>query len=200
MITHIVKRDGRKDTFNIEKIAKAIYKAAEAVGGTDYNASMELAVKVCDLCEERYGRSSTPTVEQIQDLVEKVLVEEGHAKTAKAYILYRSDRTRSREMNTKLMKIYENLTFKAARDSDIKRENANINGDTAMGTMYKYGSEGAKQFYSMYVIDPTIAKAHEEGDIHIHDMDYYTLTATCCQIDLIKLFKNGFASGQGQFR
>lgn len=200
MITHIVKRDGRKDTFNIEKIAKAIYKAAEAVGGTDYNASMKLAVKVCGLCEEKYGSNSTPTVEQIQDLVEKVLVEEGHAKTAKAYILYRSDRTRSREMNTKLMKIYENLTFKAARDSDIKRENANINGDTAMGTMYKYGSEGAKQFYSMYVIDPQIAKAHEEGDIHIHDMDYYTLTATCCQIDLIKLFKNGFSSGQGHLR
>lgn len=200
MITHIVKRDGRKDTFNIEKIAKAIYKAAEAVGGTDYNASMELAVKVCDLCEDMYGRSSTPTVEQIQDLVEKVLVEEGHAKTAKAYILYRSDRTRSREMNTKLMKIYENLTFKAAKDSDIKRENANINGDTAMGTMYKYGSEGAKQFYEMYVIDPRIAKAHEEGDIHIHDMDYYTLTATCCQIDLIKLFKGGFSSGHGHLR
>ncbi len=76
MITHIVKRDGRKDTFNIEKIAKAIYKAAEAVGGTDYNASMELAVKVCDLCEDMYGRSSTPTVEQIQDLVEKVLGED----------------------------------------------------------------------------------------------------------------------------
>ena len=200
MITHIVKRDGRKDTFNIEKIAKAIYKAAEAVGGTDYNASMELAVKVCDLCEDMYGRSSTPTVEQIQDLVEKVLVEEGHAKTAKAYILYRSDRTRSREMNTKLMKIYENLTFKAAKDSDIKRENANINGDTAMGTMYQYGSEGAKQFYEMYVIDPRIAKAHEEGDIHIHDMDYYTLTATCCQIDLIKLFKGGFSSGHGHLR
>ena len=200
MITHIVKRDGRKDTFNIEKIAKAIYKAAEAVGGTDYNASMELAVKVCELCEDMYGRSSTPTVEQIQDLVEKVLVEDGHAKTAKAYILYRSDRTRSREMNTKLMKIYENLTFKAAKDSDIKRENANINGDTAMGTMYKYGSEGAKQFYEMYVIDPRIAKAHEEGDIHIHDMDYYTLTATCCQIDLIKLFKGGFSSGHGHLR
>ena len=200
MITHIVKRDGRKDPFNIEKIAKAIYKAAEAVGGTDYNASMELAVKVCGLCEEKYGNMSTPTVEQIQDLVEKVLVEEGHAKTAKAYILYRSDRTRSREMNTRLMKIYENLTFKSARDSDIKRENANINGDTAMGIMFKYGSEGAKQFFGMYVIDPRISKAHDEGDIHIHDMDYYTLTATCCQIDLIKLFRNGFSSAQGHFR
>ena len=200
MITHIVKRDGRKDTFNIEKIAKAIYKAAEAVGGTDYNASMELAVKVCDLCEDMYGRSSTPTVEQIQDLVEKVLVEEGHAKTAKAYILYRSDRTRSREMNTKLMKIYENLTFKAAKDSDIKRENANINGDTAMGTMYKYGSEGAKQFYEMFILDSAHAAAHRDGDIHIHDLDFLTLTTTCCQIDLLKLFRDGFSTGHGFLR
>ncbi len=200
MITHIVKRDGRKDTFNIEKIAKAIYKAAQAVGGTDYETSEKLAVKVCDLCEETYGRGSTPTVEQIQDLVEKVLVEEGHARTAKAYILYRSDRTRAREMNTRLMKIYEDLTFKPAKDSDIKRENANINGDTAMGTMLKYGSEGAKQFYEMYILDKKVAKAHNEGDIHIHDLDYYTLTSTCCQIDLIKLFKGGFSTGHGYLR
>ncbi|MBQ7784018.1 MAG: anaerobic ribonucleoside triphosphate reductase, partial [Oscillospiraceae bacterium] len=197
MITHIVKRDGRKVTFNVEKIAKAIYKAAQAVGGTDYEASMKIAVDVCELCEKKYGSSSTPTVEQVQDLVEKVLMEEGHAKTAKAYILYRSDRTRAREMNTKLMKTYEDLTFKSAKDSDIKRENANINGDTAMGTMLKYGSEGAKQFYEMYVLDKQAAKAHNKGDIHIHDLDYYTLTSTCCQIDLIKLFRNGFSTGHG---
>ncbi len=200
MITHIIKRDGRKDTFNIEKIAKAIYKAAQSVGGTDYDASMKLAVDVCEMCEKTYGADSTPTVEQVQDIVEKVLVEKGRAKTAKAYILYRADRTRVREMNTRLMKIYEDLTFKAAKDSDIKRENANINGDTAMGTMLKYGSEGAKQFYEMYLLDKSVAKAHNDGDIHIHDLDYYTLTSTCCQIDLIKLFKNGFSTGHGYLR
>lgn len=200
MITQIIKRDGRKDAFNVEKITRAVFKAAQSVGGTDYNTSMEIAAKVCDLAENTYGRNSVPTVEQIQDIVEKVLVEEGHAKTAKAYILYRSDRTRVREMDTRLMKIYEDLTFKPAKDSDIKRENANINGDTAMGTMLKYGSEGAKQFFDMYVLDPAAAKAHREGDIHIHDMDYYTLTATCCQIDLIKLFKGGFATGHGFLR
>ncbi len=200
MITHIIKRDGRKDTFNIEKIARAIYKAAQAVGGSDYDTAMDLAVKVCDYCEKIYGSQSTPTVEQIQDAVEKLLVEEGHARTAKAYILYRSDRTRVREMNTRLMKIYEDLTFKTAKQSDIKRENANINGDTAMGTMLKYGSEGAKQFYEMYILDKDVAKAHREGDIHIHDLDYYTLTSTCCQIDLIKLFKNGFSTGHGYLR
>lgn len=200
MITQIRKRDGRTTTFNIEKIAQAIYKAAQSVGGSDYNTSLELADKVCDMIDSKYGSKYIPTVEQIQDLVEKVLMEEGHAKTAKSYILYRSDRTRAREMNTKLMKIYEDLTFKSAKDSDIKRENANINADTAMGTMLKYGSEGAKQFYEMYVLDPRHAKAHNQGDIHIHDLDYLTLTTTCCQIDLIKLFTNGFSTGHGFLR
>ena len=78
-------------------------------------------------------------------------------------------------MNTRLMKIYEDLTFKEAKDNDTKRENANIDGDTAMGTMLKYGSEGAKQFYEMFVLKPEHAKAHREGDIHIHDMDFLTL-------------------------
>ena len=74
----------------------------------------------------------------------KILIENGHARTAKEYILYRAERTRVRNMNTKLMKIYEDLTFKEAKENEIKRENANIDGNTAMGTMLKYGSEGAK--------------------------------------------------------
>jgi len=103
-------------------------------------------------------------------------------------------------MNTRLMKVYEDLTFKSAKDSDLKRENANIDGDTAMGTMLKYGSVGAKEFYEMYVLDPVHAKAHSEGDIHIHDMDFYTLTTTCTQIDLTKLFNKGFSTGHGHLR
>ena len=201
MLTKIVKRDGRQVPFNLEKIADAIYKAARAVGGHDYDSALKLAEKVCSVLEaeaEKIGR--LPTVEEVQDVVEKVLVESGHAKTAKAYILYRADRTRVREMNTKLMKIYEDLTFKAAVDCDIKRENANIDGDTAMGTMLKYGSEGAKQFYEMYLLAPEHSKAHGEGDIHIHDLDFFTLTTTCCQIDLIGLFKNGFSTGHGYLR
>ena len=121
MITKIRKRDGRQVTFNIEKIANAIFKAAQAVGGNDYDEALELAGKVGDVL---LSRSGTPTVEEIQDIVEKVLIDEGHAATAKAYILYRSNRTRAREMNTRLMKVYEDLTFKPAKDSDIKRENA----------------------------------------------------------------------------
>lgn len=201
MLTKIQKRDGRTVPFNIEKIADAIYKAARAVGGNDYQEAGEMAEKVCDYLEANANKTGElPTVEEVQDAVEKVLVESGHAKTAKAYILYRADRTRVREMNTSLMKIYEDLTFKAARDCDIKRENANIDGDTAMGTMLKYGSEGAKQFNEMYVLAPEHSKAHRDGDIHIHDLDFLTLTTTCCQIDLIKLFKNGFSTGHGFLR
>ena len=201
MLTKIQKRDGRTVPFNVEKIADAIYKAARAVGGNDYQEASEMAEKVCDYLEANISKTGAlPTVEEVQDAVEKVLVESGHAKTAKAYILYRADRTRVREMNTSLMKIYEDLTFKAARDCDIKRENANIDGDTAMGTMLKYGSEGAKQFNEMYVLAPEHSRAHREGDIHIHDLDFLTLTTTCCQIDLIKLFKNGFSTGHGFLR
>ena len=136
MITMIVKRDGRKVPFNVEKITKAIYKAAVAVGGNDYDEAENLSTKVCNYLEQT-SKDTCPTVEKVQDAVEKVLIEEGHAQTAKAYILYRSERTKQREMNSEIMKVYEQLTFKDAKDSDVKRENANINADTAMGTMLK---------------------------------------------------------------
>ncbi len=197
MITKITKRDGRSVDFDMEKITQAIYKAAQAIGGTDYDTAKALAEKVCEVIEET---SETPSVEQVQDTVEKVLIDSGHARTAKEFILYRAERTRVRDMNTKLMKIYEDLTFKAAKDNDVKRENANIDGDTAMGTMLKYGSEGAKQFYHMYILNPKHSKAHLNGDIHIHDLDFLTLTTTCCQIDLVSLFKNGFSTGHGFLR
>ncbi|MCL1789197.1 MAG: anaerobic ribonucleoside triphosphate reductase [Oscillospiraceae bacterium] len=200
-ITQIKKRDGRRVSFNIEKIADAIYKAAESVGGHDYSISMELAREVCGRLDKQYEEhSAAPSVEEVQDVVEKVLVESGHAKTAKAYILYRADRTRVREMNTGLMKTFEDLTFKSSSECDIKRENANIDGDTAMGTMLKYGSESAKQFYEMYVLSHEHSRAHANGDIHIHDLDFFTLTTTCCQIDIIKLFKDGFSTGHGYLR
>lgn len=199
MIIHIIKRDGRKVPFNIEKIANAVFKAAQSCGGSDFNEAMDVAVKTCELYEKEYG-NEVPTVEKIQDIVEKVLIENGHAKTAKAYILYRYERTRSREMKTNLMRVLNELTFNPAKDSDIKRENANIDGDTAMGTMLKYGSVSAKEFYEMYVLEERHAKAHKNGDIHIHDLDFLTLTTTCCQIDLLKLFHGGFSTGHGFLR
>ena len=199
MIKKIVKRDGRIVTFNMDKITDAIFKAAQAVGGNDYHEAERLASLLCDMLEEKYGKA-TPSVEQVQDVVEYVLSEAGHSRTAKSYILYRANRNRRREMNTVLMDIYKDLTYKSAKDNDVKRENANIDGDTAMGTMLKYGSEGAKQFNKMFVLNPDHSFAHENGDIHIHDLDFLTLTTTCCQIDLIKLFENGFSTGHGHLR
>ncbi len=199
MINEIIKRDGRSVSFDISKIAQAIEKAFTASGHKkSEDECTRLAAQVVEIIEKE--NESSPTVEHIQDLVERVLIDNGYVVTAKAFIVYRAERSRSREMNTKLMKIYQDVTFKAAKDSDIKRENANIDGDTAMGTMLKYGSEGAKQFYEMFVLKPEYSKAHKEGDIHIHDMDFYTLTTTCCQIDLIKLFKGGFSTGHGVLR
>lgn len=198
MITTIIKRDGRRAPFNVQKIADAIYKAAQSVGGSDYNMAIGIASHVCNGLEE--AGIKEPTVEQIQDAVEKTLIEEGHSATAKSYILYRAERNKRREMNTVLMDIYKDLTFKDAKDNDIKRENANIDGDTAMGTMLKYGSEGAKQFNKLFVLKPEHSEAHDNGDIHIHDLDFLTLTETCCQIDLIKLFKDGFCTGHGFLR
>lgn len=198
-IKYIIKRDGRKADFDIEKIANAIFKAAQVLGGSDRETALALAKKVETYLVEDC-KNPTPGVEQIQDAVEKIMIENGHARTAKEFILYRAERTRVRDMNTRLMKIYEDLTFKEAKDNDVKRENANIDGDTAMGTMLKYGSEGAKQFYEMFVLKPAHAKAHRQGDIHIHDLDFLTLTTTCCQIDIEKLFKNGFSTGHGHLR
>ena len=199
MITKIKKRDGREVPFNIEKIANAIFRAAAATGGNDYNTAWKLAEKVMEQLEAEHA-GKIPEVENIQDVVEKTLIKHGHARTSKEYILYRAERTRMREMKTRLMQVFEDLTFKDARDSDMKRENANIDGDTAMGTMLRYGSEGAKQFYEMFILKPEHSKAHRDGDIHIHDLDFLTLTTTCCQIDIDSLFEKGFSTGHGFLR
>lgn len=197
-LTKITKRDGREVPFSPEKITDAIYRAAVASGGSDRATSEDLTNEVIERLEA--NGKACPTVEEVQDMVEKTLIENGHAKTAKSYILYRADRTKHRSMNTQLMKIYEDLTFKSAAENDVKRENANIDGDTAMGTMLKYGSEGSKAFYDMFILEPAHSKAHNAGDIHIHDLDFYTLTTTCCQIDIQKLFDGGFSTGHGHLR
>ncbi|MBP3452433.1 MAG: anaerobic ribonucleoside triphosphate reductase [Clostridia bacterium] len=200
-IINIRKRDGRMVEFDQAKIENAILRAFQASSSAKgRETAQNLAERVVAELENNESVSSTPTVEQVQDTVERVLIEKGFVRSAKAYILYRAERSRVREMNTRLMKTFEDITFKDAIDSDIKRENANINGDTAMGSMLKFGSEGAKQFYDMYVLDPRFAQAHREGDIHIHDLDFYTLTTTCCQIQLSTLFKDGFSTGHGYLR
>ncbi|MBQ3893012.1 MAG: anaerobic ribonucleoside triphosphate reductase [Mailhella sp.] len=198
MIRFIKKRDSRIVPFDISKIDDAIFKAAKAQGGTDRNLARRLADRVYDILEAEEG--DTPDVEHVQDVVEKVLIEAGHARTAKAYILYRDERTRVREMKTQLMNTLKDLSFNEAKEMDLKRENANIDGDTPMGTMLRYGSEAAKAFYRNYLLKPEFSRAHDEGDIHIHDLDFLSLTTTCCQIDIKKLFTGGFNTGHGFLR
>lgn len=199
MIENIRKRDGRLVSFELDKIAGAIYKAFEACGGKyELKTAIKIAKRVEDKLEKK--KSALPTVELVQDTVEEVLIEQGYVRVAKAYILYRANRTRERDMRSRLMKTFEEITFAESKDSDLKRENANVNADAPMGTMLKYGTEAAKQFNEMFVLNPKHARAHINGDIHIHDMDFLTLTTTCCQIDIVKLFKKGFSTGHGVLR
>ncbi len=199
MFNTIIKRDGREVPYDISKISTAIFKAMEATGSGSSGESARLAAVVETELAQRFGETA-PGVEDIQDVVELVLMDSGYGSVSKNYILYRSERNRARERKSNLMRVYNEITFSDALDSDLKRDNANVDGDTAMGTMLKYGSEGAKDFYEKYILTPEQSRAHREGDIHIHDFDFYTLTTTCCQIDIVSLFKGGFSTGHGFLR
>ena len=194
----IRKRTGEVVSYDSSKITDAIRKANfESVDPTFGTPELR---KLTQQVEDEIFTKKVPPVEFIQDAVERVLIKNNYASTAKAYILYRAEHTKIRQAQGSLMEIYRELTFKNAKDADIKRENANIDADTAMGTMLKYGSEGSKYFIDNHILPKDIAAAHIDGDIHIHDKDFYMLTETCCQIDLLKLFKNGFSTGHGYLR
>ncbi len=195
----IIKRNGEKVPFDSQKIRNAIFKANIRIAKEKMTED-DLDTLTKKVIARFARRKSIPTVEQIQDVVEEELIKQGFGKTAKAYIIYREEHNKLRTMESNLVKIYQDLSFMPAEDTDFKRENANIDADTAMGTMLKYGSEGAKCFYDNYVLPPDVAKAHACGDIHIHDKDFYTLTETCCQIDLLNLFDGGFSTGHGYLR
>ncbi len=199
LFTKIIKRDGREVEYDLSKIVAAISKAMEASHSIDEGESLRMAKLVETQLTERFGEEA-PGVEDIQDIVELVLMDNGYSTVSKKYIIYRSERNKAREMKSNLMRVYNEITFSDAEDSDLKRDNANVDGDTAMGTMLKYGSEGAKDFYEKYILSPEQSRAHREGDIHIHDFDFYTLTTTCCQIDIVSLFKGGFSTGHGFLR
>ena len=199
MIQSIIKRDGRVVLYDQNKIAAAILKAMESCREGNAADAARVANDVQRSLESKLG-SESPNIELIQDAVEQQLMNHGFSASAKAYILYRANRTRAREANTALMKTIDEITNIDARNSDMKRDNANIDGNTAMGTMLQIGAAGAKKYNEMYLLRPEHAKAYREGDIHIHDFDFYSLTSTCCQIDIIKLFENGFSTGHGYLR
>ena len=202
MFKKIVKRDGKIVDFNLDKITDAIAKAGAATEEFKHDRAAQLSEKVVKLAEETV-KERTPTVEQIQDLVEKVLMDSSFKRTAKAYITYRQDRNKTRNAKSNLMGIYKTIAIAdASEDSDVKRSNANVDGNSAMGKMLQFGAEGSKVFAKTVLLDPRFAAAHDNGDIHIHDLDFYaTGTLTCCQTDPLKLFANGgFNTGHGHLR
>lgn len=202
MFKKIVKRDGKVVTFKPEKITEAIEKAGLATEEFKADRAKQISDKVLKRAEETI-KTRTPNVEQIQDVVEQVLMESSFKKTAKAYITYRQERNRAREAKSNLMNIYRTISIAdASEDSDVKRSNANVDGNSAMGKMLQFGAEGSKEFAKTILLTPKFAAAHDNGEIHIHDLDFYaTGTLTCCQTDPLKLFANGgFNTGHGHLR
>ncbi|BAF60023.1 MAG: anaerobic ribonucleoside-triphosphate reductase [Pelotomaculum sp.] len=192
MFRTIKKRDGREVPFDETKITDAIFKAARAVGGEDRQTAMELTIEVLKLLKKKYN-GSVFGVEDVQDVVEKVLIEAGHARTAKAYILYRDKRTRIREAKSDLMDAVEEIL------EETNRENANISNSPS-AKMLQIASAASKKYYLTRLIPEEMSQAHLRGDIHIHDLDFYAKTLTCLQIPLKKLLTEGFNTGHGYIR
>ncbi len=194
----VIKRDGREVPYERNRIKSAVLKAMEASkeGGSvdaEFIAEcVENEIKVLD--KESIG------VEVIQDIVERKLMAHGFYSAAKAYCVYRDQRSRAREAKTNLMKSIDEIIHADARKNNQKRENANIDGNTAMGAMLQIGSACSRAYNELYLLRPEHARMHREGDAHIHDADFYALTTTCCQIDILKLFHGGFSTGHGFLR
>ncbi len=194
----VIKRDGSIEEFDVDKLSNSIMMAAMDTGGENIDTADEIASNVVGIIED--NQISEIETKDIQLMTEKELIDNGHLNTAMEYKIKADERSRLRDMNSSLMQLYEEIAFSKEEDSDTKRENANVNSSTAMGTMLKYGSEGAKRFNIEFVLDEEQARAHTDGDIHIHDLDFLTLTETCCQIPLDELFRGGFNTGHGFLR
>lgn len=192
MFSTIQKRDGRLVDFNEKKVTDAIFKAAKAVGGEDRQTAMELTLEVLKLLKSEYN-GNVFGVEDVQDAVEKVLIESGHARTAKAYILYRDSRNRVRDGKSDLMEAVKQILV------ETSRENANVSNSPS-AKMLQIASAASRTYYLSRLIPEDFSLAHRRGDIHIHDLDFYAKTLTCVQIPLGQLLKTGFDNGHGYIR
>ena len=208
----VIKRSGKKVQWNGTKIALAIKKSFDSLEKDEERHYSEKDVNkvynaVIKRIEKEYKNEDKIKIENIQDLIESELQKQGYHDVYKAFADYRERRNISRQIffgekkQHKFLKALESLGLKSAHEENAKRENANVDRDTAMGTMLQYGSTVSKEFAKAYLMKPKFAEAHDNGDIHIHDMDFLPMgTTTCCQIDLNKLFKNGFSTGHGFLR
>ena len=210
----VIKRNGKKVTWNGTKVALAIKKGFDSIKIDDEPKYSEKDInRVYNAVEKRvekdYAQKNEEKIkiEEIQDLIEEELKKNGFEDVYTSFKEYRERRNASRQMflgekkQHKFLKAIESLGLKSASEENTKRENANVDGDTAMGTMLQYGSTVSKEFAKSYLMKAKYAEAHENGDIHIHDMDFMPMgTTTCNQIDLNKLFKGGFSTGHGHLR
>lgn len=192
--TSIIKRDGKRENFSADKISNAIRKAFLATGIRQQDKQIE------DITREIVGQitQSTIGVEDIQDLVEKELMKT-QPEVAKKYIIYRQWRNTERERKTQIKHIMDGIV--AIDRNDVNLSNANMSSHTPAGQMMTFASEITKDYTYKYLLPAQYAEAHRNGDIHIHDLDYYpTKTTTCIQYDLDDLFKRGFHTKNGSIR
>lgn len=194
MIRKIVKRDGKISDFNPIKVTNAIWKAAQAVGGKDYKKSIELTDKVMQNLEKALNKGEMPDVEQVQDMVEKTLIEEGHAKTAKAYILYRRQHQEIRHVGGLLKDIDVVDGYLSMMDWKVQ-ENSNMS--YSLQGLNVYATENiVSNYWLNKIYPPEIGDSHTNGDFHIHDLG--TLGAYCVGWDLKDILLLGFRGVSGK--
>ena len=212
----VIKRNGKKVEFDGSKIALAIKKGFDNIrvlnGDEEETVYTEKDIQivykeVVSRIEKDFKNQEKIKIEQIQDLIEEALQKKQYLDVYKHFSEYRERRNQSRMVFSdekklhKFLKTIEGLGLKSANEDNNKRENANVDGDTAMGTMLQYGSTVSKEFAKTYLMKNKFSEAHDSGAIHIHDMDFLPMgTTTCMQIELDKLFKNGFSTGHGHLR
>ncbi len=193
----ILKRDGSKQAYESEKIRMAINKAYRAGGVRADNDKIALIIARIEGVLRSKDSEEFP-VEEIQDLVEKELMLQDPF-IAKKYIIYREWRTVERHKRTKLKHTMDGIVTIEKNDTNLS--NANMSAYTPSGQMMTFASEVTKDYASKYLISNVYSRAHKNGDIHIHDMDYYpTKTTTCVQYDLEDLFERGFRTKNGSVR
>ena len=195
----VQKRDNRLVDFNSSKIKTAIQECCKRIQNDYHEETLKVKEHLTEIVDNvclHLPKNDIVKVEEIQDTVEQELSKVS-PQVAKEYIIYRYQRNVARDSKSALTQIYMNLTSKKSSDMDLKRENANINSDTAMGMMLKFGAEASKEFCLNHLIKPKYARMHRNGDIHIHDLDFYPMTFNCSFIPLGKLLKRGFSTGHG---
>jgi len=194
-IDKVIKRDGRIVDFDYERIVGAIFKAAKAVGGEDRKTANKLALQVVKVINEKYANIGVITVEEIQDEVEKMLIEAGHAKTAKAYILYRKQRSDIRDLKASFDEM-EQLIENYIKGADWRiKENSNTTF-SLQGLNNFISSTITAKYWLNKIYPEEIRKAHANGDFHIHDLGL--LSVYCCGWDLKDLLLKGFRGVHGK--